>query len=949
MKILAIRLRNLASIEALDVDFMAEPLRSAGIFAISGPTGSGKSTILDALCLSLYDKTPRFASTAESVSLTDVGGGTINQSDVKNILRRGTSEGYAEADFRGVDGKIYRSKWSVRRARNRANGSMQAQTMQVTDLTDGVELQGTKKELLARLVTAIGLSYEQFTRTVLLAQNDFATFLKSKDADKAELLEKLTGTEIYSRISSEVYRRNKEVKEELTLLRNNMAQVNVLTKEQVEELVTKSSGVADAHKAEQERWKTLSGQQNIVRRYKQQQEALDAKKVDLKRCRDSMDRAGREYEERTAMLKELNDKCEALRPDLQRAREQDVRLQSMIVAHDKLTEQLRISDANLSEAVKRAAELDAERKRNVDELSKLTHGDDAETIFKAQRCEIDSLNDRREKKNKEIEAIDIKSVSDSKTALVKRHDELAKALTALVELSGLKTDEGRMAADYETAVIDRKIQEELFTRTKAMYEDAQLAVSKNVKSLRSELKAHKPCPVCGSLDHPYADSNDVAETLFNTIKTEYDDAAVRCEQLRLRIVQLQKDMDYNKRQILERTNLIDKCSVVEHTEAGFKSEIASAEEHLLRIEEKMRLYQRLYSELQKLDGRLSVLRHDNEKLRVAMEAERLSAQRCASFAEQLNILTKAASDNKKQLEQSGAELDKLRTERAALLKGKSADEAEQAVMRRRQELTDALDKAREVVNAGNSALSGITGELKQMEESIMSLKVEYDKIENTETLDAAIAGCVKHGNELLAELTDLRSRLKTQSDNEMRLKELTSRLNDKLSVAERWGKLNECIGSADGKAFKVIAQSYTLKLLLLYANKHLASLSRRYRLLQVPDTLALQVIDRDMCDEVRTVYSLSGGESFLISLALALGLSSLSGNGLKVESLFIDEGFGSLDADSLRVAMEALEMLRDQGRKIGVISHVQEMGERIAVQIRLRKGMGGKSEPLIEG
>ena len=127
----------------------------------------------------------------------------------------------------------------------------------------------------------------------------------------------------------------------------------------------------------------------------------------------------------------------------------------------------------------------------------------------------------------------------------------------------------------------------------------------------------------------------------------------------------------------------------------------------------------------------------------------------------------------------------------------------------------------------------------------------------------------------------------------------------------------------------------------MHANKHLSYLSKRYRLQQVPGTLALQVIDCDMCDEVRTVYSLSGGESFLISLALALGLSSLSSNNLKVESLFIDEGFGSLDADSLRTVMEALEQL--QGRKIGVISHVQEMSERIAVQVQLHRAANGKS------
>ena len=177
----------------------------------------------------------------------------------------------------------------------------------------------------------------------------------------------------------------------------------------------------------------------------------------------------------------------------------------------------------------------------------------------------------------------------------------------------------------------------------------------------------------------------------------------------------------------------------------------------------------------------------------------------------------------------------------------------------------------------------------------------------------------------------------------------TKELAEKQAVAVRWAKLNKLIGSADGAKFKVIAQSYTLNLLLLHANKHLAYLSKRYKLQQVPDTLALQVIDCDMCDEIRTVYSLSGGESFLISLALALGLSSLSSNNLKVESLFIDEGFGSLDADSLRTAMEALEQLQMQGRKIGVISHVQEMSERISVQVQVHKKINGKSVLTVVG
>ena len=249
MKILAIRLKNLTSIEGtVEVDFTAEPLRSAGIFAISGPTGAGKSTLLDALCLALYDKAPRFAASVESVNLADVGDNRINQSDVRNLLRRGTSDGYAEVDFLGVDGHRYRSCWSVRRTRNKVSGSLQPQMMEVKELDTGKEFQGTKKELLAQLVELIGLTYEQFTRTVLLAQNDFATFLKSKGAAKAELLEKLTGTGVYSFISQEVFARNKAAQEEVALIHNKMSVIELIPEEEQLALQKKSCWLKSVRK-----------------------------------------------------------------------------------------------------------------------------------------------------------------------------------------------------------------------------------------------------------------------------------------------------------------------------------------------------------------------------------------------------------------------------------------------------------------------------------------------------------------------------------------------------------------------------------------------------------------------------------------------------------------------------------------------------------------------------
>ncbi|MBC3934783.1 hypothetical protein H8K47_05365 [Undibacterium sp. CY7W] len=158
-----------------------------------------------------------------------------------------------------------------------------------------------------------------------------------------------------------------------------------------------------------------------------------------------------------------------------------------------------------------------------------------------------------------------------------------------------------------------------------------------------------------------------------------------------------------------------------------------------------------------------------------------------------------------------------------------------------------------------------------------------------------------------------------------------------------WEQMRELIGSADGKKFRNYAQQITLDVLLAYANRHLQQLARRYRLQRIPDTLAMMVIDQDMADEQRSVHSLSGGESFLASLALALGLASLSSQRVKVESLFIDEGFGSLDADTLQIAMDALDSLQAQGRQVGVISHVQEMTERIATRILVQRASGGKS------
>ena len=210
--------------------------------------------------------------------------------------------------------------------------------------------------------------------------------------------------------------------------------------------------------------------------------------------------------------------------------------------------------------------------------------------------------------------------------------------------------------------------------------------------------------------------------------------------------------------------------------------------------------------------------------------------------------------------------------------------------------------------------------------------------------------------ELLAALSEQRSALQQQiggmsrqlADDDGRRAEavqLDAVLDAHDRAAQPWLQLHELIGSADGKVFRLYAQGLTLDVLVAHANSHLRELSRRYRLQRVPGAdLELQIIDGDMADEVRALTTLSGGETFLVSLALALGLASLSSRATAIESLFIDEGFGTLDPETLEVAMSALDGLQQTGRKVGVISHVPGLAEQLGVQIAVRSRGAGRSD-----
>ena len=831
---------------------------------------------------------------------------------------------------------------------------MQPQTLEVKELDTEKEFQGTKKELLIQLVELVGLTYEQFTRTVLLAQNDFATFLKSKGAAKAELLEKLTGTGVYSRISQEVYARNKAAQEEVTLIQNRMNVIELMPEEELLALQKEKELSAEKRVTGIKLLAEQNEQLNVVRSLKMQEDLWKKKQQEEQEEQARLKMLQGALASQEEGLVHFKAQWEAIQPDLKKARQLDVQIQSQQDSYTQSKQMLQSANKQVSEQEQKMRMATEQLQVSYSSLNRLLNHVGIKEVLQLEQVE----EILRQEENKLTAGINtneerlLRLNSFGYPLLTEEQMKLQKELTRQQNIRQLTETQTKTKAEVErleketTDCLKQLTEQETALKvTQRLYENARMAVGKDVKALRQQLQEGEACPVCGSTAHPYHQEQEVVDTLFRSIEQEYNAAVANCQQINNRSIVLQRDWTHQKMvdgQIGEQLAALYKAGI----DAGNEEQI---QHRLTELAERILEYRNLYAEWQRSDEEIKKMRAHCEALRENVSLCRLAMQKVSSAKEQLLLLQNTASAEQKRFEVIEKALNVLRQERSQLLKGKSADEAEAVVAKREKELNLALEKARKEVEAVHNRLSGLQGEMKQITLAIGELQEQYKKIESPEQLPEIIKKQQEENLNTERALSTMEARLLQQAKNKLTVEQIAKELAEKQTIAERWAKLNKLIGSADGAKFKVIAQSYTLNLLLLHANKHLSYLSKRYKLQQVPDTLALQVIDCDMCDEIRTVYSLSGGESFLISLALALGLSSLSSNNLKVESLFIDEGFGSLDAESLRTAMEALEQLQMQGRKIGVISHVQEMSERISVQVQVHKKVNGKSVLTVVG
>lgn len=246
MKILSLRLKNLNSLKGeWKIDFAAEPFAGSGLFAITGPTGAGKTTLLDAICLALYHRTPRMSTLSASGN---------------ELMTRHTADCLAEVEFE-VKGQGYRAFWSQRRARDKVDGALQAPKVELARIADGEILTDKIREKESLTAELSGLDFERFTKSMLLAQGGFAAFLEANANQRAELLEELTGTEVYGQISRHVYERTKAAEQALELLKSRAQGMELLDEAQRAELQAEAEHLAQEQTPLQAEQQVLLAQQ----------------------------------------------------------------------------------------------------------------------------------------------------------------------------------------------------------------------------------------------------------------------------------------------------------------------------------------------------------------------------------------------------------------------------------------------------------------------------------------------------------------------------------------------------------------------------------------------------------------------------------------------------------------------------------------------------------------
>ncbi len=341
--------------------------------------------------------------------------------------------------------------------------------------------------------------------------------------------------------------------------------------------------------------------------------------------------------------------------------------------------------------------------------------------------------------------------------------------------------------------------------------------------------------------------------------------------------------------------------------------------------------QRVEEQVQAVSEKVEALQQENLALQNRMQELKISIKE--KKAQKQKLSTEASQLQTKLLEKaSTAGFDNLQALEKALL----AEAEAKAIAEQKETLQQERIRSQQLLddNQKNLAEEQARQRTEDTEETLKTLlQQKEEEIRSTQQ-----------------EIGALQQQLKQHEDALQASAELQEQIARQRQEVNRWDRLRDLIGSADGKKFRTFAQGLTLQKLVQLANHHLQDLNGRYCIKKrSSDDLELDIVDTFQADNVRSMHTLSGGESFLVSLALALGLSDLAGRNTQIRSLFIDEGFGTLDEATLDMALSTLENLQAKGKTIGIISHVPALKERIGTQIQVKKRGNGFSQIDIVG
>lgn len=894
----------------LDLSQFAE----SGLFLITGPTGGGKTSLLDAMCFALYGK-----STGGRRRFAEMRCGSAPQ-ELPTLVE-------LEFALQGERYRFSRSQYTHINRNTKAPELRESHQCFRLEGEDWALLESKSDSAVSRRAEELlHLTCEQFSQVIVLPQGEFLRLLRASSSDKGEMLKTLFSAGVWRQVTDRFHQRERQLEDKAR--QTAALRASLLQQEEVESLgglEEKAASLAQRETALRQENKTLAQQLEQAERLLQSLEQYT-------RLEEAAQEAGKSLARAQAAWKELEGR--EIQPRHKREQAQALRQQAVALAQES---------ARLGEQKEELLRAQAAGKQAAATRKQLEEQRQSLAALGQQR---ETLSQRMEKGNAFCKACE--EAAARLPTLLERRQALEKLSAAWEELARRKA---RQAAALEGLSIAEQAaaQKQLLLETVSLRLERQEALLRQNAALQlaHTLEPGKPCPVCGALEHPSPAAGQ--EMLLEPRQLE----SLRQEEKSARQAQVKATALAASR----KAEADQAAEAVSQQEAAWKEAAASAGD--FTQEEAAAQLAQAAALAEKAKGEAARLEAAKEKLR-ALEKERDACQqRETALREKLSALEAQAQELERRAQEAQAAcagLDHSALEEAIQAKGRAYDAKEKAAAQLLQEAQEE-DAQRERAQAALSLAQ------QALEKANAQWRACPTPWEERPQLPQLRQQCQTLRQESLSRREELGKAASARQALEGALQE-ARRLEEELAALEgqlsRVARLSKSLSGSNPMKMPILQYvlSVMLEEVLGSANRFFATLSRgRYalRLKDGPATRGYGGLDLEVLDGAsmlpRSIETLSGGEQFLASLSLAFGLSDVVQNhsgAVRLDSLFIDEGFGSLDGETLDTAMKALAMLQSGGRLIGIISHVSELKNRIPCRVEVNRDAAGFSHAAIK-